>query len=271
MLKDKRVFPVLMAWALVLSSAKGSLFASSLCTPMEFQYSPFFVHYRGPSRPTLVVIHGGFSSTPEAATFCNKFSQALGDRYNIVSVDYRFSSLGGGELIDVERGIQLARRVWKTKNRDIHLIGASHGGYLALMAACKEQVGSVIDAYGPTQWIIQWRYVKKKRPDLLKRWSIYLAISKTACQDAGLSFSECLWDRSVVNPSHLSGLQEPILVIHGDRDRLVPLQESITLTKAVRKRGGRVILWIFHGKGHGFPLWSGEALTVIERFLRGEL
>ena len=258
----------MMAWALVLLAAVASA-ETPLCLPMEYQTSPFFVHFKGKGRPTLVVIHGGFSSTSQAALFCTRFAQVLGDRFNIVSVDYRFSSFGGGELIDVKRGIELARKLWETKDRDIHLVGASHGGYLALMAASEEEVGSVIDAYGPTQWLIQWRYVKEERPDLLNRWRIYLAISKGACRNRHLRFISCLWERSVVNPQHLRGLQEPVLILHGDKDRVVPLKESILLAKSLRKRGTPTTLWIIHGEGHGFPLWKGEAFEVLKGFLEG--
>lgn len=256
----------MMAWVLVLSTAMA--FAQTpLCLPMEYQTSPFFVHFKRAGRPTLVVIHGGFSSTSQAALFCTKFAQVLGDRYNIVSVDYRFSSFGGGELVDVKRGIELARKLWKTKDRDIHLIGASHGGYLALMAASAEEIGSVIDAYGPTQWLIQWKYVKEKRPDLLKRWMIYLSISQSACRNMHLKFIPCLRERSVVNPKRLKGLQEPLLILHGDKDPVVPLEESILLAKGLRKRGTPTTLWIVHGRGHGFPLWKGEAFEVLKGFL----
>ncbi|RLD98602.1 MAG: hypothetical protein DRI91_02790 [Aquificota bacterium] len=80
---------------------------------------------------------------------------------------------------------------------------ASHGGYLALMAASKEEAGSVIDAYGPTNWLIQWRYVKEHRPDILKKWRIYLAISRSVCREMNLEFNRLLvhelekWGRKV--------------------------------------------------------------------------
>jgi len=262
----KRLSLMMMAWVLVLSTATA--FAKTpLCLPTEYQTSPFFVHFKRAGNPTLVVIHGGFSSTSQAALFCTRFAQVLGDKYNIISVDYRFSSFGGGELVDVKRGIELARKLWKTRDRDIHLIGASHGGYLALMTASEEEIGSIIDAYGPTQWLIQWEYVKEERPDLLNKWRIYLAIFQSTCRNLNLKFVPCLWERSVVNPQRLKGLQEPLLILHGDKDRVVPLEESILLAKSLRRRGTPTTLWIVHGRGHGFPLWKGEAFEVLKGFL----
>ena len=265
----KKLFPIIMAWGVVLSAIMA-LAKKPLCLPVEYQNSPFFVHFREAGYPTLVVIHGGFSSTSQAAIFCTRFAQVLGDKYNIISVDYRFSSFGGGELVDVKRGIELAQRLWKTRDQNIHLIGTSHGGYLALMAASQKQVGSIIDAYGPTQWLIQWKYVKEEQPNLLKKWTIYLAISSTSCRDLGLKFTPCLWKRSVVNPQCLQGLQAPLLILHGDKDRIVPLEESCLLAKKLRERGTPVTFWILHGRGHGFPLWKGEAFEVLKWFLEGQ-
>ncbi len=239
-----------------------------LCMPVEYETSPFFVHFSGPNKPALVVIHGGFSSTKESALFCSRFSKVLGDDYSVVSVDYRFSSLGGGELVDVLRGIRLAKERWKVKSENLHLLGVSHGGFLALLAASKEEVGSVVDAYGPTNWLIQWQYVKTHRPDILKKWGIYLAISKNACKDEGLDFKQCLIDRSVVSPKHLKGLRDPVLIIHGDKDNLVPLKESILLAEELKKSGIKVSLKVLPEQKHGFPLWEGEPLKIIRDFLK---
>nr|ATZ76878.1 esterase/lipase [uncultured bacterium] len=269
--KGLRHFPISVSGILVfLLMAVSGFGQGPLCIPVEYQTSPFFVHFRGAGNPTLVVIHGGFSSTLQADLFCCEFARILGQRYNIISVDYRFSSLGGGELVDVLRGINLAENRWRTPKSQIHLIGASHGGFLALMAASQEEVGSVIDAYGPTNWLIQWRYVREHRPDILKRWRIYLAISRSACRDMNLEFNQCLVQRSVVNPRHLQGLQEPILILHGAKDRLVPVKESKLLARELKKRGRKVTLVILPQRGHAFPLWKGKPLGLVERLLKEE-
>ena len=82
----------------------------------------------------------------------------------------------------------------------------------------------------------------------------------------GLKFEQCLVKRSVV-PSHLEGLEEPILILHGKKDNLVPLKESEILAQALRKRGKVASLKVFPNKGHGFPLWTGKPLEIIRRFL----
>ncbi len=264
--KGKKITAGILFFIILSTPALAQKPERPLCLPVEFETSPFFVHFKGPGAPTLVVIHGGFSSTKKSALFCRKFAQVLGDRYNIISVDYRFSSMGGGEMVDVMRGIKLAQEKFETPPQKIFLLGTSHGGYLALMAASKARVGGVIDAYGPTHWPLQLTFVKKHRPDVFKKWKIYLAISRSACRDMGLKFEQCLVKRSVV-PSHLEGLEEPILILHGKKDNLVPLKESEILAQALRKRGKVASLKVFPNKGHGFPLWTGKPLEIIRRFL----
>ena len=262
----KRIVTVFLLLASLSLPALAQETERPLCMPVEYKTSPFFIHFKALEAPTLVVIHGGFSSTKKSALFCQKFSQVLGDGYNIVSVDYRFSSMGGGEMVDVMRGIEMAKEKFKTPEKKIYLLGTSHGGYLALLAASKAQLGGVIDAYGPTCWPLQLQYVKKKRPDIFKKWRIYLAISRGTCREMGLEFGQCLVKRSII-PSHLQGLDEPLLILHGGRDHLVPLKESKMLAQAMKKMGKKVTLEIFPDKNHGFPLWDGRPLEEIKKFL----
>ncbi|GEM_PF-1401362 len=265
----KRAFLAVVVQALVLllplSGTPGA--PRPLCIPVEYKTSPFFLHFKGTGAPTLVVVHGGFSSTKRSALFCQKFAQVFGERYNVVSVDYRFSSIGGGEMVDLLRGIQLARERLGTPPRRIFIMGASHGAYLALMAGAKVQVGGVVDGYGPTYWPMQLEYVKKFRPRVFKKWRIYMAISRGACREAGLKFHQCLVERSVITPANLKGLDEPVLILHGKKDRLVPVEESRRLARKLREQGRDVTFKVFGDKGHGFPLWEGEPLEAIKRFL----
>ena len=45
-------------------------------------------------------------------------------------------------------------------------------------------------------------------------------------------------------------LKMPICVYHGDCDPSVPIEESITMVRAINRRGGNAKLHILHGVGH---------------------
>ena len=51
----------------------------------------------------------------------------------------------------------------------------------------------------------------------------------------------------------------PMLVMHGDRDLLVPLRQSELLEEALRKAGVPCVLKVYPGQGHGGPRFTDEA------------
>lgn len=67
----------------------------------------------------------------------------------------------------------------------------------------------------------------------------------------------------------------PVLILHGDRDELVPFDQSCRLYEALRSMGREVELYKLKGAGHG---WGGfhspEALEIsflfLEKHLKGE-
>lgn len=52
--------------------------------------------------------------------------------------------------------------------------------------------------------------------------------------------------------------QAPVLIIHGDADSLVPIQQARTFVEKCRKMGNIGEVSVRHGKGHGWPDWMGD-------------
>ena len=44
----------------------------------------------------------------------------------------------------------------------------------------------------------------------------------------------------------------PLLVLHGDADPVVPIEQSIRLVERIRSSGGDVEFHVMEGEGHGF-------------------
>jgi acetyl esterase/lipase len=57
---------------------------------------------------------------------------------------------------------------------------------------------------------------------------------------------------------HVSAEDPPFLLIHGDRDPLVPLDQSTTLDAAIRDAGVPSRLVVLPGAGHGGPPFDGD-------------
>ncbi|MFM8528131.1 MAG: alpha/beta hydrolase family protein, partial [Ilumatobacteraceae bacterium] len=61
----------------------------------------------------------------------------------------------------------------------------------------------------------------------------------------------------------------PMLLMHGDVDPVVPVQQSRRLAEAVRAAGGEVELKVYEGEGHGFrdPVNKRDEYLRTEAFL----
>ncbi len=71
---------------------------------------------------------------------------------------------------------------------------------------------------------------------------------------------------------HVDGKDPPLLLLHGDQDNQMPINQSHELQGAYEKLGLPVRMVVMHGSGHGGPAFtSAESLTLIDEFLRRQL
>jgi len=64
----------------------------------------------------------------------------------------------------------------------------------------------------------------------------------------------------------------PLLIMHGDKDRLVPFAQSVALYQALVKVGAPVRFYQLHGADHGGPaFWQKPVLDIVDEFLRSNL
>ena len=67
--------------------------------------------------------------------------------------------------------------------------------------------------------------------------------------------------------AHVTGNASPFLIVHGDKDPLVKLQQSEVLHAALIKAGAETTLHVVPGGGHGGPQFnSPETRGAIEQF-----
>jgi acetyl esterase/lipase len=71
---------------------------------------------------------------------------------------------------------------------------------------------------------------------------------------------------------HVSANDPPLLLLHGDQDNQMPINQSHELQGAYEKLGLPVQMVVVHGSGHGGPAFtSAERLALIDGFLRRQL
>ena len=71
---------------------------------------------------------------------------------------------------------------------------------------------------------------------------------------------------------HVDGSDPPLLLLHGDQDPQMPVNQALELQGVYEKQGRPVVLKIVHGAGHGGPAFTDQSsLALIDDFLRRHL
>ena len=231
---------------------------------------------RRPARPraTIVFVHGAgylqnvthsMTRYPLNAMFHSRLAR-MG--YIVVDVDYRGSAgygrdfrtdvqyhLGGEVLEDIHRVVDELVERGLVDGERLGIYGGSYGGFMALMALFTA-------------------------PD---RWSAGAALrSVTDWRTYSPSYTQPRLGRPSTHPEayersspidHLTKLEDPLLVLHGMRDRNVFAQDSIRLIEGLIDHGLDFDAMLYPSQGHGFtdgPHWLDE-YRRIESFLTRHL
>ena len=194
----------------------------------------------GPGRPTrlLIFIHGGSWCGGDKAEVSLSLVKALNRRgIAVASVNFRMAPqvLVPTSLAD----IRLAMRVLGPR---VALMGCSSGGHLAaLLGESEKGVWAVVDKCGPSD---------------LTQTSMNLVQLRTVSGAFGTFPGAALKPWS---PAHqVRRGNPPFLIIHGERDTLVPLSQSEGLAKALKQAGVWVKLVVVANAGHGFEPVGGQ-------------
>ncbi len=142
----------------------------------------------------------------------------------------------------------------------IGLLGFSQGGQVALLTAALNPKVKAVVAYYPVTNINEWQKTTKAE-------SVKLYISGNCHRGT----------TSARSPTHFaSKINAEVLLIHGDADRRVPLDQSQLMKEALEKHGKSVELKIISGGTHGFSdehaqiAWEW-ATAFLKKSLRNEI
>ncbi len=231
--------------------------------------------------PVIVWIHGGAwlggsKENPPALPF-------LARGYAVASINYRLSSHARfpAQIEDCKTAIRWLRANAKTYNIDpdrIGVWGASAGGHLVALLGvagnAKELEGNfgnigqssrvqcVVDFFGPSNLLTM---AKQSGPD-----SKIDHDSPTAPEARliGGPVQENREKAARASPvTYVSKDAAPFLIVHGDKDPVVPCGQSEELAAALKKAGVEVTLKKLEGAGHGGREFNNpENRKLIEEF-----
>ena len=122
-----------------------------------------------------------------------------------------------------------------------------------------DRVQAVCDIFGPADF---WTVVKQANEDKnvknIFKWNDGDPYSKLIGAKLGEDKEKC----DAVSPVHyVSKDSPPFLILHGDRDTLVPYAQSVELADLLTKAGVKVTLQRLPGAGHGGPAFELPAVA----------
>ena len=227
--------------------------------------------------PLLIWVHGGgwTGGSKAEMPYLNQLSRG----YIVASIEYRFSqkALFPAQIQDCQAAIRWLRANAGKYNIDpdhIGVGGASAGGHLVALLGTSggkktfppiggnedqsDRVQAVCDIFGPTDF---WTVIKQAEADKEVKnvfsWNNGDPYSKLIGGKLGQDQDKC----NAVSPVHyVSKDSPPFLILHGDRDTLVPFAQSVELTDLLTKAGVPVTLQRMPGSGHGGPAFGLPAV-----------
>lgn len=234
--------------------------------------------------PLVVWIHGGAWRSGSKSSMPLKWLVAKG--YAVASVDYRLSPVAPfpAQIYDCKAAVRFLRAHSETYGYDavrIGIAGASAGGHLvALMGTTNavaelegpvgdhlEQSSSVqatIDYYGPTNFMT---ILKQSTPHGLgvRIPALQLLLGSQPEDNPKLA--------KLASPVfHVDAKDPPLMMLHGDQDPQVPINQSHELHAKFKAFGLSVVFEVVHGGAHGgAAFYDTERQSLVEAFWRKHL
>lgn len=204
-------------------------------------------------------------------------------RFSVVSVEYRFTNVAPhpAQVNDCMRAIQFVRHnaaKWNIDPKRIGVTGGSAGGHLSLWVAVHDdaadadskdpvesqssRVACAVSFAGPTDWSLLGE-IKHGHP-AYRQLLGYEAGTPADRMDA-----KAIKDVSPI--SFVSPDDPPIMLVHGDKDNIVPLKHASKMYERLKNVGVKTELVIVEGARHGV---AGAGPKITQRavaFVREQL
>jgi acetyl esterase/lipase len=183
-----------------------------------------------------------------------------GKGFVVASINYRLSqhAVFPAQIEDCKAAIRWLRANAEKYHIDpdrVGVMGASAGGHLVALlgttagtneldgkggnADQSSRVQCVVDFFGPTDFV-HWD------PDFNK--PVYTMITNLLGSKANENTAKA---RAASPLFYVDKNSAPLLIIHGDKDPLVPLNQSEAIVEAMKKAGVEARLIVIKGGGHG--------------------
>ena len=224
----------------------------------------------GAPLPLLIWIHGGGWAAGSKDGCPPLRGGYIGRGYAVASIGYRLSghAVFPAQIEDCKAAIRWLRAHAKEYNLDpkrFGVWGSSAGGHLVALTGTSgdvkdfdvganldqsSRVQAVCDFYGPTDFTV---FVTTTG------YESHATASSPEAKLIGGAVMENKDKAARVNPiTCVSSDDPPFLIVHGDKDPTVPINQSQLLFDALKKAGVSAHFHTIHGAGHGGPGFAGK-------------
>jgi acetyl esterase/lipase len=221
--------------------------------PLELDlYLPSPAAARGPA---VIHVHGGgwrrgSRRHPLSALGDGFYPGLAAAGITVAAIDYRLSGEARypAAVDDVRAAVAWARSALPGHGitpGPLVLWGDSAGGHLALLTALTGTLVDGVVAWFPVTDLAGLRGPDDEDPQ--SREALFLGAPPSRVPELA---------RAASPVSHVHAGAPPVLVMHGDRDVLVPCDQSVQFARALRDAGGTVTLELVPGAAH---FWDGAA------------
>jgi acetyl esterase/lipase len=239
-------------------------------------------HREGYKFPLVVFVQGSAWRKQDVYVGIPNLSYIAAKGYVVASVEIRDTDIAlfPAAVEDVKCAIRFMRKhadEYGIDPKRVAVWGDSSGGHLSLMTGLtigdynnglyreqSDEVRAVVDYYGVTDLFTLGKY-----NDILDH--------DAADSPEGLLIGGKVKDHiemaKKASPIHqdLSKELPPFLIMHGDSDQVVHVNQSIEMYKALKEHGQRVLFYKVAGADHGAGFWSPQVLDITEKFLSAYL
>ncbi|HEV7806400.1 MAG TPA: alpha/beta fold hydrolase [Solirubrobacteraceae bacterium] len=195
---------------------------------------------------TILLLHGGgfVGGDPSSVVPLANDLRAAG--YDAIAVDYRTENPTGnvlGEIATVRRQVQAVQG-----RGPVVLYGVSSGGTLAAALAARGEVAGAVVAGGPTNLLTWIGLSPLPTPQFWRR----LGMDNNARREASPYY-------------RLNGHQSPQLLLYGDIDLVVPIDQGLNYLRAAQKGQPDTTFNLMSVSPHAFwPSYQGLARRWIQ-------
>ncbi len=236
--------------------------------------------------PLVVNIHGGaWQGGDKSQGVAPIMSLVSSGEYAGATIEYRLTGEASwpAQIHDCKAAIRWLRAHAEQYHIDpdrIGVIGASAGGHLVAMLGTSGDVESlegdlgshqgvssrvkcVVDEFGPSELLTMMDY-----PSTTDHKSAGAPESKLV---GGAILDKKDVAKAASPITHVSKGDPPFLIIHGDKDPIVPFNQSERLTKALKDSGVEVLFIKVEGGGHGGfqnPELARRTRQFFDKYLR---